>query len=112
LRRSCPFYFNLALATVRYGGKKNFNWEAPLTELVWITSIVSIVVCFIATKLLLGDSRRLRRGPTETLVGLSAIVSCGTLASALIMEFTKIFVSTSSRHVSEVTNASGHGGRR
>src|SRR6266705_6584759 len=43
------FYFNLALATVRYGGKKNFNWEAPLTELVWITSIVSIVVCFIAT---------------------------------------------------------------
>ncbi len=105
------FYFNLALASLRYGGKKNFNWEAPLTELVWITSIVSILVCFIATKLLLGDfTDAAGTAQPDLWWVLSAIVACGTLASALIMEFTKIFVSTSSRHVREVTNASGHGG--
>jgi K(+)-stimulated pyrophosphate-energized sodium pump len=117
------FYFNMALAKVRYGHQKDFNWEAPLTDLVWITSIVSILVCFGASKLLLGDF-----SITETIVPdahttnyiikplpnlwwvLSAIIGCGTLAGALIMEFTKIFVSTKSRHVQEVTLASDHGG--
>jgi K(+)-stimulated pyrophosphate-energized sodium pump len=105
------FYLNKVVANVRYGGKKNFNWEAPLTDLVWITSIVSIIVCFGASKLLLGDFTDANRGAQPNLWWvLSAIVACGTLAGALIMEFTKIFVSTSSRHVREVTNASGHGG--
>jgi K(+)-stimulated pyrophosphate-energized sodium pump len=115
------FYFNRVVAKIRYGGKKNFNWEAPLTDLVWITSIVSILVCFGATKFLLGNFEVASAGPNGTLDivvtklpnlwwVLSAIIACGTLASALIMEFTKIFVSTSSRHVREVTNASGHGG--
>jgi K(+)-stimulated pyrophosphate-energized sodium pump len=112
------FYFNRFLAQIRYGGKPDFNWEAPLTDLVWITSIVSILVCFGASKLLLGDFTI-----TQTVAGvatdvplpnlwwvLSAIVGCGTLAGALIMEFTKIFVSTKSRHVQEVTQASDHGG--
>jgi len=112
------FYFNIALAKIRYGGNKEFNWEAPLTDLVWITSIVSILVCFGASKLLLGDF-----AVSETVDGaakavalpnlwwvLSAIIGCGTLAGALIMEFTKIFVSTKSRHVQEVTDASDHGG--
>ena len=49
------FYLNTFIATARYGGKKEFNWESPLTDLVWITSIVSIIVCFIASKFLLGD---------------------------------------------------------
>jgi K(+)-stimulated pyrophosphate-energized sodium pump len=105
------FYFNKAVANARYGGKKNFNWEAPLTDLVWITSIVSIAVCFIASKLLLGDFTDANGVAQPNLWWvLSAIMACGTLAGALIMEFTKIFVSTSSRHVKEVTNASGHGG--
>ena len=118
------FYFNLALAKVRYGGKSNFNWEAPLTDLVWITSIVSILVCFGASKLLLGDfeianpkylGSATPDEPMSILLPnlwwvLSAIVGCGTLAGALIMEFTKIFVSTKSRHVQEVTLASDHGG--
>jgi K(+)-stimulated pyrophosphate-energized sodium pump len=118
------FYFNMAVANVRYGGKKNFNWEAPLTDLVWITSIVSIIVCFVASKFLLGDFSFYKIVAGDAVSGsigvqtplpnlwwvLSAIVSCGTLAGALIMEFTKIFVSTSSRHVKEVTIASGHGG--
>jgi K(+)-stimulated pyrophosphate-energized sodium pump len=112
------FYFNMAAANVRYGGKKDFNWEAPLTDLVWITSIVSILVCFGASKFLLGDFTvpRMAGGvltdaPLKSLWWvLSAIIGCGTLAGALIMEFTKIFVSTSSRHVREVTSASDHGG--
>jgi K(+)-stimulated pyrophosphate-energized sodium pump len=105
------FYLNQVVANARYGGKKNFNWEAPLTDLVWITSIVSIIVCFVASKLLLGDFQDAHGVAQPNLWWvLSAIMACGTLAGALIMEFTKIFVSTSSRHVKEVTNASGHGG--
>jgi len=112
------FYFNRAVATFRYGGKKDFDWEAPLTDLVWITSIVSILVCFGASKLLLGDftttqmvDGTMKDVPLANLWWvLSAIIGCGTLAGALIMEFTKIFVSTKSRHVQEITTASGHGG--
>jgi K(+)-stimulated pyrophosphate-energized sodium pump len=112
------FYLNKTIATARYGGKKVFNWEAPLTDLVWITSIVSIIVCFVASKLLLGDFAipQMANGvlTDATLANLwwvlSAIIACGTLAGALIMEFTKIFVSTSSRHVKEVTRSSEQGG--
>ena len=110
------FYFNMSVAKFRYGGKKNFNWEAPLTDLVWITSIFSILVCFGASKLLLGDFS-ITDNTTHVVTPLpnlwwilSAIIGCGTIAGALIMEFTKIFVSTKSRHVQEVTNASDHGG--
>ena len=108
------FYFNMAVAKFRYSADKNFNWEAPLTDLVWITSIVSILVCFGASKLLLGDFTITQDGVTVPLPDLwwvlSAIIGCGTLAGALIMEFTKIFVSTKSRHVQEVTLASDQGG--
>ncbi len=116
------FYLNKAIAGVRYGNKKDFNWESPLTDLVWITSIVCIIVCFTASKLLLGDFT-IPNGTISTISDtsltkhlpnlwwvLSAIIACGTLAGALIMEFTKIFVSTSSRHVQEVTSASDQGG--
>ena len=117
------FYFNMVVANFRYGGKKDFDWEAPLTDLVWITSIVSILVCFGASKLLLGDFAiptgimTTLGAPTELSKPLpnlwwvlSSIIGCGTLAGALIMEFTKIFVSTKSRHVQEITTASDHGG--
>ena len=112
------FYFNLALARVRYGNNRNFNWEAPLTDLVWITSIVSILVCFGASKLLLGDFTNVVMvdgAPTTVPLPnlwwvLPSIVACGTLAAALIMEFTKIFVSTRSRHVQEIVGASDQGG--
>jgi K(+)-stimulated pyrophosphate-energized sodium pump len=111
------FYFNMALSKIRYGSDKNFNWEAPLTDLVWVTSIVSILVCFGASWLLLGDFKMTvadgaaAETPLPNLWWvLSAIIGCGTLAGALIMEFTKIFVSTKSRHVQEVTDASDHGG--
>jgi K(+)-stimulated pyrophosphate-energized sodium pump len=112
------FYLNLAVAKRRYGHRKDFNWEAPLTDLVWITSIVSILVCFGASRWLLADFTVSTTvdGVTHqsTLTNLwwvlPAIVGCGTLAAALIMEFTKIFVSTRSRHVREITACSDHGG--
>ena len=105
------FYLNMAVAKLRYAGKKDINWEAPLTDLVWLTSIISILVCFVASKFLLGDFKAASGAALPHLWWvLSAIIACGTLASALIMEFTKIFVSTSSRHVREVTTASDQGG--
>jgi len=112
------FYLNKFISNARYSGKKDFNWEAPLTDLVWITSVISIIVAFVATKCLLGDFAipKMADGVlTSTALPnlwwtLAAIISCGVLAGALIMEFTKIFVSTSSRHVREVTQSSEQGG--
>jgi K(+)-stimulated pyrophosphate-energized sodium pump len=112
------FYLNKIFVQMRYCGVIKFNWEEPLTQLVWTTSIVSILICFGATKLLLGDLAvsKMVQGVSVTMPlpnlwwVLSAIIGCGTLAGALIMEFTKIFVSTNSRHVREVTNASDQGG--
>jgi K(+)-stimulated pyrophosphate-energized sodium pump len=102
---------NRMLAKSFYGREKNFNWETPLTWLVWLTSVVSIVVTFIAGKLLLGDFKDDAGMARPDLWWiLSIIISCGTLAGALIPEFTKVFTSTESRHVKEVTNASNHGG--
>src|SRR6266436_4081025 len=105
------YFTNEAISKAMFGGKKDFDFEAPLTHLVWITSAISIVVTFIASKLLLGDFADASGTPQPALWWvLSAIISCGTVAGALIPEFTKVFVSTTSRHVREVTNCSRHGG--
>jgi K(+)-stimulated pyrophosphate-energized sodium pump len=93
-----------------FSNDKGFNWEHPLTNLVWITSIVSIVVTFVASKMLLGEFKDAGVPQPDLWWVLSIIISCGTLAGALIPEFTKVFTSTSSKHVAEVTNASKHGG--
>jgi K(+)-stimulated pyrophosphate-energized sodium pump len=105
------YFGNELLSKAMFGSKKDFDFEAPLTHLVWITSAVSIGVTFLASKLLLGDFKDAAGVPQPALWWvLSIIISCGTVAGALIPEFTKIFVSTSSRHVREVTNCSKHGG--
>jgi K(+)-stimulated pyrophosphate-energized sodium pump len=105
------YFGNEALSKAMFEGKKDFDFEAPLTHLVWITSAVSIVVTFIASKLLLGDFQGADGVAQPALWWvLSIIISCGTVAGALIPEFTKIFTSTNSRHVREVTNCSKHGG--
>src|SRR6266446_4390602 len=105
------YFTNEAISKAMFGGKKDFDFEAPLTHLVWITSAISIVVTFIASKLLLGDFADASGTPQPALWWvLSAIISCGTVAGALIPEFTKVFVSTTSRHVNEVKNCSKHGG--
>jgi K(+)-stimulated pyrophosphate-energized sodium pump len=105
------FYVNSAVSKILYGGKKHFNWESPLTNLVWTNCIVAIVVAFVATKLLLGDFTGATGEPLTNLWwSLAGIISCGILAGALIMEFTKIFVSTSSKHVQEIMRSSEQGG--
>ena len=105
------FYVNKAVSNSLYGNKKDFNWEQPLTNLVWLTSIVSIAVAFVASKFLLGGVTDAAGAADPNLWWvLAGIVSCGTLAGPLIMEFTKIFVSTKSRHVKEIVTCSGQGG--
>ena len=105
------YFANEVLSKAMFSGKKDFDFEAPLTHLVWITSAVSIAVTFIASKVLLGDFQDAGSVSQPALWWvLSVIISCGTVAGALIPEFTKVFVSTTSRHVREVTNCSKHGG--
>lgn len=83
---------------------KKFDFEKPLTNLVWLTSVLSIVMTFSVSKWLLADM-----GGNLWLI-LSAIISCGTLGAALIPEFTKIFTSPKAKHTEEVVTASREGG--
>ncbi|MBL9138737.1 MAG: sodium-translocating pyrophosphatase [Verrucomicrobiales bacterium] len=101
------YFVNEVISKAKFAGLKDFDFEAPLTHLVWITSAVSIAVTFIASYMLLA-----RQGGVDPNLWwvLSVIISCGTVAGALIPEFTKVFTSTNSRHVREVTNCSKHGG--
>jgi len=101
------YFVNDVISKAAFGGKKEFNFEQPLTNLVWITSIVSIAVTFVASYYLLGG---LTEQYADLWWALGAIISCGTIAGALIPEFTKVFTSTSSRHCEEVVNASKQGG--
>lgn len=98
------FYINGIWAKAKYGNKEEFDFEAPLTSLVWITSIVSIIVTFAISNILIGHL------PNNLWLTLSIIISCGTLGAALIPEFTKIFTSPKSKHVNEVVQASREGG--
>ena len=105
------YFANEIVSKAMFSGKKDFDFEEPLTHLVWLTSAVSIAVTFIASKFLLGDFKDSTGAAQPDLWWvLSIIISCGTVAGAIIPEFTKIFVSTNSKHVREVTNCSKHGG--
>jgi len=97
------YYINKGITSSLYGTKTKFDFEQPLTNLVWITSAVSIIVTFWASYMLLGNQGGMWWA-------LAAIISCGTVAGALIPEFTKVFTSTKSRHVREVVGAARHGG--
>ena len=101
------YFLNDFISRARFGGRKDFDFEAPLTHLVWITSAVSIVVTFAASWFLLAKQSGF--DPRLWWV-LSAIISCGTVAGALIPEMTKVFTSMNSQHVKEVTTCSKHGG--
>ena len=100
------FYINNLICSVKYEGKEDLDFEAPLTSLVWITSILSIVVTFLASYFLIPDLH----GNTNMWWILSIIISCGTIGGAIIPEFTKIFTSPKSGHVQEVVNAGKEGG--
>jgi K(+)-stimulated pyrophosphate-energized sodium pump len=104
------YFINEIISKAKYGNLKDFDFEAPLTHLVWITSAVSIGITFVASYFLLAHQFPQSPKMQSLWWVLSIIISCGTIAGALIPEFTKIFVSTNSRHVKEVTNCSKHGG--
>ncbi len=98
------YWINGALAKSRYGNADKMNFETPLTSLVWITSFVSIILTFICSNLIIGD---LANGLWWK---LSIIITCGTIAGAVIPEVVKIFTSTSSAFVKNVVNSSKNGG--
>ncbi len=100
------YFINEAIAKARYAGADKMNFEKPLTSLVIITSVVSIILTFVVSYLMIPNLAN-----DGTLWWkLSAIISCGTAAGAIIPELVKVFTSTESRHVSEVVTSSKEGG--
>ncbi len=104
------FYINGAVANVKYSNAKDLDFEEPLTHLVWITSILSIIVTFVVSYALIGPGTVVGDAGANLWLVLSAIISCGTIGGAVIPEFTKIFTSPKSKHVNEVVATSREGG--
>jgi K(+)-stimulated pyrophosphate-energized sodium pump len=100
------YFVNSAIAKAKYENAAKMNFEAPLTSLVWLTSLVSVALTFVLSRLLIPDLA----GDTTMWWKLSLIITCGTLAGAIIPEFVKVFTSTDSRHVREVVTSSREGG--
>ncbi|HKS29233.1 MAG TPA: sodium-translocating pyrophosphatase [Pyrinomonadaceae bacterium] len=100
------YFVNETMARARYQNADVMNFEAPLTSLVWITSIISIVITYAVSYLIIPTLR----GDTSLWWKLATIISCGTLAGAVIPELVKVFTSTESRHVKEVVTSSQEGG--
>jgi K(+)-stimulated pyrophosphate-energized sodium pump len=100
------YVINDFIAKSRYGNADKMNFEHPLTQLVILTSVLSVVVTFVASKLLIPSIA----GDADMWWKLSAIITCGTAAGAIIPELIKVFTSTESRHVREVVTASKEGG--
>jgi K(+)-stimulated pyrophosphate-energized sodium pump len=100
------YLVNEAIARGRYITADEMNYEAPLTSLVWLTSIVSVALTFVVSFFLIPDIG----GDSSLWWKLSAIITCGTLAGAIIPELVKVFTSTESRHVAEVVTSSREGG--
>jgi K(+)-stimulated pyrophosphate-energized sodium pump len=100
------YFINGAIAKARYGNANEMNFEHPLTSLVWLTSIVSIVATYIVSYFIIPNLG----GDATQWWKLASIISCGTLAGALIPELVKAFTSVESRHVNEVVTSSKEGG--
>jgi len=100
------YFINEGIAQSKYGDLDKFNYEHPLTSLVWLTSIVSIVLTYIVSYFMIPDLG----GDSSLWWKLSSVITCGTLAGAVVPEFVKVFTSTESRHVREVVTSSREGG--
>jgi K(+)-stimulated pyrophosphate-energized sodium pump len=108
------YFVNQWISEKQYAGRTEFDFEQPLTRLIWIASILCISTSFGMSWLLLNDLS-VQAGDIVTPMPnlwwqLATIISCGTLAAVLIPEFTKIFTSSHSRHVHEIVTASREGG--
>jgi K(+)-stimulated pyrophosphate-energized sodium pump len=99
------YYANEAYAKSKWGNADKMNFEAPLTSLVWLTSIISVILTYVVSNMMIGEL-----GDGSLWWKLSTIISCGTLAGAIIPEVIKIFTSTESAHVKEVVASSREGG--
>jgi K(+)-stimulated pyrophosphate-energized sodium pump len=99
------YFVNEAIAKARYGSVDRMNFEAPLTSLVWLTSFVSVALTYFVSYVLIADL-----GDGTIWWKLSSIITCGTLAGAIIPEFVKVFTSVESGHVKEVVISSREGG--
>ncbi len=104
------YFVNQAISEKQYGHLKEFDFEAPLTRLIWIAAILCISTSFGMSWLLIRDLEVGGKPYHDLWWQLASIISCGTLAAVLIPEFTKIFTSSHSKHVHEVVTASREGG--
>jgi K(+)-stimulated pyrophosphate-energized sodium pump len=100
------YFVNGMVAKARFGEAAKFNFETPLTTLVWLTSILSIVLTYVVSYFMIPTLG----GDDSVWWKLATVISCGTLAGALIPEFVKVFTSTNSRHVREIVTSSREGG--
>src|SRR5271166_3077160 len=100
------YFVNSAIAKAKYGNADKMDFEHPLTSLVWLTSIVSIIATYFISYLIIPNLG----GDTSQWWKLASIISCGTLAGALIPELVKVFTSVNSRHVNEVVTSAKEGG--
>jgi K(+)-stimulated pyrophosphate-energized sodium pump len=107
------YFINGAIAKARFGNADKMNFESPLTSLVWLTSIVSIIATYFVSYFIIPQLGEGVAGmvpdPTQWWK-LASIISCGTLAGALIPELVKAFTSVESRHVNEVVTSAKEGG--
>ncbi len=104
------YFINAAITKARYGKATKLNFETPLTSLVWITSLISIALTFVVSYALIGGNSEIGRAHPDYWWLLSIIISMGTIAGALIPELVKVFTSTKSAHVREVTSSAKEGG--
>jgi K(+)-stimulated pyrophosphate-energized sodium pump len=100
------YFINGIFAKAKYGNIEKMNFEAPLTSLVWLTSLVSVGLTYLVSYFIIPDLS----GDTSLWWKLSTVITCGTLAGAIIPEGVKVFTSTSSRHVREIVNSAREGG--
>ncbi len=103
---AAAYFINGAIQKVRFGTAKEMNFETPLTWLVWITSFVSIALTYVVSSFIIPSLG----GDPSQWWKLATIISCGTLAGAVIPELVKVFTSTESRHVKEVVISAQEGG--
>jgi len=103
---SLSYFLNAIIAKARFGNADEMNFETPLTTLVWLTSIISIGLTFLVSYFIIPELG----GDATQWWKLAVIISCGTLAGALIPELVKSFTSTESRHVKEVVTSAEEGG--
>jgi K(+)-stimulated pyrophosphate-energized sodium pump len=106
----CSYFINQAISEKQYRGLTEFNFEQPLTRLIWIASVLCISTSFGMSWLLIGDLNVGNTPLPHLWWQLATIISCGTLAAVLIPEFTKIFTSSHSKHVHEIVTATREGG--